>query len=227
MSGESKVCPLCGVEFHKEWRLSWNWAKQIYCSQTCGRSSQKRDTTPRYRPDGGLALDPQDCRDLVISDRWLRRVSTSADPETGCLTWIGSRSRGGYGRIHLRFALHQAHRIAWVAEAGIDLPDGTQIDHLCRNRACVNPDHMEPVTSRTNTLRGMSPQAVNARKTHCPEGHELSGDNLMPSRLMRGERECLTCNRAKASARSRARSIPPTPLTPCTRAPRLPPAPAG
>jgi hypothetical protein len=74
------------------------------------------------------------------------------------------------------------------------IPEGKQLDHLCRNRACINPEHLEPVTAKENILRGESFSAKNARKTHCIHGHELSGDNL---RILKHGRVCLECRRTK------------------------------
>src|SRR3977135_3690762 len=90
----------------------------------------------------------------------------------GCWPWLGSTTGSGYGQI--RYGGHLlAHRIAYVLRKG-DIPTGLQLDHLCRNRSCVNPAHLEPVTGRENPLRGGSPTAVNAFKTHCPQGHEYT-----------------------------------------------------
>jgi hypothetical protein len=79
-----------------------------------------------------------------------------------------------------------------VGPVGADLT----LDHLCRNRACVNPDHLEPVTIAVNVLRGESPPARNARKTHCPQGHEYTPDNTYYNQ--KGWRACATCSKAWA-----------------------------
>ena len=89
----------------------------------------------------------------------------------------------------------QSHTYAWELANG-PIPAGLQLDHLCRVGLCVNPAHLEPVTGRVNTLRGTSPAAVNAAKTHCINGHLLDGDNLY---LEGSKRKCRTC----MSARSR------------------------
>jgi len=86
-----------------------------------------------------------------------------------------------------------AHRFAYEALVG-PIPEGLKLDHLCRNRACVNPDHTEPVTDRVNTLRGFGPTAMNARATHCSEGHEFTDENTYLNQS--GSRVCLTCMRA-------------------------------
>ena len=83
------------------------------------------------------------------------------------------------------------------ALAGLRIPDGKELDHLCRNRKCVNPKHLESVTHRENILRGETIMAENARKTHCWRGHPLSGKNLKLK--PNGHRQCRAC----AAMRSR------------------------
>jgi hypothetical protein len=114
-----------------------------------------------------------------------------------CWPWLGVTNFDGYGYFRRDGRTVMAHRYAYELEAG-PIPEGLEPDHLCRNRACCNPAHMEPVTHRENVLRGEGTAAVNARKTHCPREHELSGDNLYvnPS----GHRRCRTCQR-EADAR--------------------------
>ena len=123
------------------------------------------------------------------------------DPETGCWNWTAYRDRNGYGRFRLDGKTHFAHRIAYELLRG-EIPEGLQIDHLCRHRGCVNPDHMEPVSSKENTLRGETLAAANVAKTHCPHGHPYSGDNLYvrPD----GNRRCRACD-AERARRCRAK----------------------
>jgi hypothetical protein len=107
----------------------------------------------------------------------------------GCLLWTQEITPKGYGRFHCCGKNRAAHRLAYELARG-PIPDGLVIDHLCRWRHCVNPDHMEPVTARINTLRGNTAAAQNVAKTHCKRGHPLSGDNI---RMYRGERVCKAC----------------------------------
>lgn len=95
-----------------------------------------------------------------------------------CWLWEGT-TWNGYGQVFVNTARGSvpAHRFAY--ELLVDsIPDGLQIDHLCRNPCCVNPEHLEPVTKRENVLRGVGASAQNTRKTHCIRGHEFSGANL-------------------------------------------------
>ena len=110
----------------------------------------------------------------------------------GCWMWTGSitRHRGGYARTYYQGKKWDAHRLAYTVLIG-PIPRELVVDHLCRNPACVNPSHMELVDSRTNTLRGKSPPALNAAQTSCSRGHPLSGCNLYTDK--RGRRRCRVC----------------------------------
>jgi hypothetical protein len=122
----------------------------------------------------------------------------------GCWEWSRGRANG-YGAFWNGSRKVYAHRVIYELLVG-PIPEGLQIDHLCRNRGCVNPAHMEPVTQRINLLRGATLVAENAAKTHCPRGHPYAPGNLSPSRMKsRGSRECLTCNRETQARRRAAR----------------------
>lgn len=115
-----------------------------------------------------------------------------------CWPWTKYVAPNGYGRAGRN---QQAHR--WVYEKIIGpIPEGLTLDHLCRNRSCVNPWHMEPVTMRENTLRGATIPAVNARKTHCIHGHAFDADNTLV--LPDGSRSCRTCTRDRMRIRRAA-----------------------
>lgn len=119
------------------------------------------------------------------------------NPVTHCWEWTASRQSGGYAQIMLKrpdgkFAPQVVHRVMWELTKG-PIPEGLTIDHLCRVRYCVNPDHMEVVTQQVNILRGTSKSALNAVKTHCKRGHPLSGPNLYIN--PKGQRNCKTCRK--------------------------------
>ena len=130
-----------------------------------------------------------------MNEHDVARLMTKFIPVDGsCWEWIGSRAHDGYGAFALRRKNKLAHRVVYEHFIG-PIPSGMTIDHLCRNRNCVNPHHLEAVTNRVNTLRGIGLSAENAKKTSCVHGHPLSGENLA-LRVGRygGYRKCKRCD---------------------------------
>lgn len=133
--------------------------------------------------------------------RVLRRTVITAD---GCWEFQGSLGSHGYGKVAVTIApgrqqTRHAHRVVYERLRG-PIPEGLVLDHLCRNRACCNPDHLEPVTNWENLRRGESLTAVNAAKTACPAGHPYDDRNtLIKHRPSTGQayRACRACNRER------------------------------
>lgn len=120
-------------------------------------------------------------------ERFMAQVM--CDPNSGCWLWTGTLQPRGYANFALQGRTVLGHRFAYEMLRG-EIPSGLQLDHLCRVRSCVNPDHLEPVTSAVNCRRGESRAAQNARKTHCIYGHEFSPANTYRHG---GKRKCRTC----------------------------------
>jgi hypothetical protein len=126
---------------------------------------------------------------LTPSERFWSKVHKT---ET-CWLWTAGRIGAGYGTIRVGDRAMLAHRFAYEELVGT-IPDGLELDHLCRVRHCVNPAHLEAVTGRVNSQRGHHPQGW---RTHCPQGHPYAGNNLY---VHNGKRYCRTCMRARDRA---------------------------
>lgn len=132
-----------------------------------------------------------------LSLKTRQRFLKNTDFAEGCWEWRGTDDGRGYGVINVEKIPYKAHRISFQLFYGHISPN-LQVDHLCKNKRCVNPKHLELVTSQTNNLRSNSSSGVNARKTHCKNGHELGGENVYPSSIKRGFRMCKTCSLTRA-----------------------------
>lgn len=109
-----------------------------------------------------------------------------------CWEWKGSKDSNGYGRFYYNYRNVSAHRLAYELLKGV-IPIGKELDHLCRNILCVNPDHLEAVEHRENILRGSGFAAQEARQTHCIHGHEFTKENT--ENRKNNKRRCRTCHR--------------------------------
>ena len=134
---------------------------------------------------------------LPVADRLWDKVEVGHP--LGCWEWTAYKDNG-YGRINVDRVPVPSHRVAYELLVG-PIPDGMHLDHLCRNPSCVNPDHLEPVSSRDNVLRGYGWAGRHARKTHCPKGHPYTPENTYMNPRTSGERpsrRCRECMRAAA-----------------------------
>lgn len=126
-------------------------------------------------------------KSIAIRDRIHANVDRESSP---CWLWLGVIDRYGYARIKIDSRQRAAHRVSYEEFVG-PVADGLEIDHLCRNRACVNPSHLEAVTHAENMARAFQP------KQRCPKGHELSGSNLV-ARSDGRHGNCRTCVNERA-----------------------------
>ena len=140
----------------------------------------------------------------VLTEKEHRRFWSKVEKTNDCWNWTASRNTNGYGQFGLRGEVLLAHRLAYTTERG-EVEPGLVMDHLCRNRVCVNPQHLEPVTQMVNVQRGELPLVAgrhNAIKTQCPRKHPLVSNNLVPAQVALGKRNCLACARAMSYLRT-------------------------
>jgi hypothetical protein len=130
----------------------------------------------------------------MLTDDEKARFDGKWAKEGDCHVWQGPLDKDGYGTFHLRRRGRRSHRVAWYAANG-PIDKGMVINHTCRNRACVNVQHLQLVTLRENALRdSSSPAYVNSQKTHCREGHPFDKEVVWSGKK---QRVCSICERAK------------------------------
>lgn len=159
-----------------------------------------RDQPDPTRPDAGQARG----QDVPLPEWWESRFMTKVRvTESGCWEWTAYRGVYGYGHFgtYRPRRTRIAHRVSYEVLKGA-IPEGLQLDHLCRNPSCVNPDHLEPVTPAVNTYRSSAVTAINKAKTHCINGHAFDEANTYHP--PHGGRRCRACraqrDRAKRAA---------------------------
>jgi hypothetical protein len=206
MSDHAKaICETCGNVFLRSLTGRGGNQARKYCSPLCkgrGRVAQSGDVPcpicgaiRRLKDVSDARSMCRRCAALVGSakaqevnrrdpvDRFAENVAMTP---AGCLEWLGTRQSNGYGSFGISGKTLRAHRWSYEFAVG-PIPEGLQIDHLCRNRACVLPEHLEPVTPRENTRRAM--------RTHCVNGHEFTDENTyIPAD---GKRYCRECRRQR------------------------------
>lgn len=148
-----------------------------------------------------------------LPERLLRKRSIS---ENGCWEWTGHVSKNGYGMTHVgsrsggqKRPQVYVHRESYRIHVGA-IPDGMDLDHLCRNRKCFNPDHLEPVTRRENVARGIGPQKlseVNGSKRFCKNGHEFTEENTIRRGPEGRWRRCRACEDDRALVKKEERRM--------------------
>lgn len=131
---------------------------------------------------------------MTLPARFTSKITLVAGPlDTPCHVWTGAIDRRGYGKFWWNGKTVKTHRLAFELKVR-SLDTTEKLDHLCRVRGCCNTIHLEPVSNKVNTLRGESPAAKHARKTHCPQGHAYDTANTM---IYSGKRYCRACQRGR------------------------------
>lgn len=136
---------------------------------------------------------------MSVAERFWSKVEKTES----CWIWTGSKPNG-YGQFYLEGKNRPAHRVSYELLRGA-IPNGLVLDHLCQTPACVNPDHLEPVTHQENIRRGPRERyGANRYKTHCSRGHLLSGDNVL---LQGSRRRCRECRLARERTKARLANV--------------------
>ena len=168
----SLTCERCKTRFVRQ---GTRVQSRTFCSKKCANNSHESGTPRLF---------------------WKRVNKTDR-----CWIWIGAKRPDGYGLFCVNGRLVRAHRWAYENLIG-PIPNGLVIDHLCRVPACVNPDHLEPVTDRINILRGVGPSATEAKQVMCKRGK-----HVLTARRYDGKRHCVECNNMLARKRRYERGI--------------------
>lgn len=138
-----------------------------------------------------------------LTDREAARFADHHTQDGECWVWTGTRDRDWYGTFYFRGANRRAHRVSWYAMNG-PIPDGMVINHTCRNRACVNPQHLNCITVGENATRDSASRSyVNSQKTTCRNGHPF---DRVVTWAGKSQRVCSVCDRARRAAAKRRRT---------------------
>jgi hypothetical protein len=186
--GKYRGCRACKKIRRHEAYVRWK-------TNTQGEKKVKKPKTPVAKKSKGVHNTLKDL---------LARCLIEPD---GCWLWTGYCNPQGYGQTSLLGESGAAHRIIYEHVVG-PVPKGLVLDHLCRQPACVNPAHLEPVTHRENILRGEGLAAQQVKRTHCPYGHPYEGDNVFIGKS--GSRFCRECSRRRSREQQRKKRQQPS-----------------
>lgn len=189
----------------KEWLTKKYVVEKLSCKTIALILGRCRLSIERWLHDYGIPVRSLK-RGWSLKDKIAAAVKKQ--PESGCWIWTGSTvgsKKNWYGKIWHEGKTLLSHRASYETFVG-PVPPGLTIDHLCRNPACVNPEHLEPVTQRENALRGIGITAINSKKTTCLRGHALAGENLKikVGRDKGLRRTCRQCSREQQRERRAA-----------------------
>lgn len=213
--GRTTQCKRCRNDRQRERRALGLAAGVEPCAvEGCGQPSRSRGWCGKHYQRWQKTGDPrgvierhQDYARRPEKERFWEKVEVGGPDD--CWIWTGSRLPRGYGLFggwrDGQWVRICAHR--WSYEHHVDLiPEGMTIDHIvCNNPPCVNPRHLKVATQIDNSMRGSSPPAENARKTHCANGHEFTPENTYV--WTNGHRTCKTCNRERKRKPSREKEV--------------------
>lgn len=175
--------------------------KNICSLPGCSKIQQARGWCPmhyqRWRTTGDPLTVPYSRPYRRLKRDSLEALMSYVEKTDTCWLWLCKPNAGGYGQLTVNGRTWPAHRLSYTLHVG-PIPIGLDIDHLCRVRLCVRPDHLEAVTPLENLLRSpTSPVAINAGKTACDHGHEFTTENT--GRDILGNRVCRACSRRRAA----------------------------
>jgi hypothetical protein len=200
---QAKICRKCELvkRLDEFYRAEHNKDKLKNICKTCNKAEVSRDQKEARRNQAGLRVQ--------LSGKTLARFEAKycPEPNTGCWLWFGAYVKTWYGEVYGSFCSNRvsrlAHRVSYEHHVG-PIPDGLDLDHLCRMPRCVNPAHLEPVTRRENILRGKGCSVGNAEKTHCPKGHPYEEGNIYIHKRGKAlNRECRECVLERERAKRR------------------------
>lgn len=194
--GERRLCP-CGYRNDDTTAPHYKAKCPLRPAPSPSVESAEAVTLKPSKDNQEGSLTPSDATD---EDKRRFESKIRKNAVTGCWIWLGGKTSRGYGIFGLQGKTVRAHAAAKYLYDGVplesnSLKDRMHWDHLCERPLCVNPAHLELVPEKENILRGTGKCAENARKTKCHKGHDLSGDNLVPS--TNGYRVCRACNRER------------------------------
>lgn len=130
-----------------------------------------------------------------LDPKTIKRFFCKIEKKDNCWIWTATKTSHGYGQFGLNYKIVLAHRVCYEMFKGI-IPDDMELDHICRNTSCVNPDHLEAVSHQENCIRGnCGKNNQNAKKMYCVNNHPLIQENLVKRKD--GRRECLICHRTQ------------------------------
>ena len=126
-------------------------------------------------------------------NRFIKKIDIESGGPDGCWPWTAYKGNDGYGQFSINRSAVKSHRVSYEYFYGVKIPDNLYIDHICRNRRCVRPDHLRLVTKYQNSIENSNGIcAINIKKTHCKRGHPLINGNIYYRSW--GGRECRMCN---------------------------------